>query len=53
MAYRTTFGWSLLSSGVVTLLLSALPGEDLWWGLALCALGLGVLYVRRGDVLAR
>lgn len=51
MAYQTTIGWSILSSGVVTLLLSALPGDDVSWGVGLCVLGLAVLYVRREDVL--
>ncbi len=46
MAYRTTLGWSLLSSGIVTLLLKLFPGDSLWWGLLLLALGLLVLYVR-------
>ena len=47
MAYQTTFGWSLLSSGVVTLLLAALPGDDLWWGVLLLLAGVGLLYARR------
>lgn len=46
MAYRTTVGWSLLSSGVVTLVLSALPGEDVWWGIALLVLGVLALSYR-------
>ncbi|WP_195892502.1 hypothetical protein [Halopiger goleimassiliensis] len=46
MAYRTTFGWSLISSGVVTLVLKVLPGDSLWWGLLLLAVGIMVLYVR-------
>ena len=46
MAYQTTLGWSLFSSGIVTLLLKLLPGDSLWWGLLLLALGLLVLYVR-------
>jgi predicted small integral membrane protein len=50
MAYQTTVGWSLLTSGVVTLLLVVLPGKSLWWGLALLILGLIVLVVRRDDV---
>jgi hypothetical protein len=47
MAFRTTLGWSLLSSGVVTLLLAALPGSDTFWGLSLVTLGLVVLYRRQ------
>lgn len=51
MAYQTTLGWSLLSSGLVTLALVVLPGDSLWWGLGLLALGVVVLFVRREDVL--
>jgi len=50
MAYQTTLGWSLLSSGLVTLLLAALPGDSVWWGIGLLVAGLLVLYVRRDDV---
>lgn len=46
MAYQTTLGWSLVSSGLVTLLLKVLPGDSLWWGLALLVAGIAVLYVR-------
>jgi predicted small integral membrane protein len=49
MAYQTTLGWSLLSSGIVTLVLIGLPGDSLWWGIGLLLLGLVVLYVRRED----
>jgi len=49
VTYQTTLGWSLLSSGIVTLLLIALPGDSLWWGIGLLLLGLVVLYVRRDD----
>ena len=47
MAYRTTVGWSLVSSGVVTLALAFLPGDSLWWGIGLLVLGVAVLVVRR------
>jgi hypothetical protein len=50
MAYQTTVGWSLLTSGIVTLLLVLLPGDSLWWGFGLIIAGLIVLYVRRDDV---
>lgn len=50
MAYQTTLGWSLLTSGIVTLLLYVLPGESIWWGIGLLIAGLVVLYVRREDV---
>jgi len=43
---RSTLGWSLLSSGVVTLLLLALPGDELWWGLALLVAGAVLLWRR-------
>ena len=46
MAYRTTFGWSLVSSGIVTLILTVLPGDSVWWGIALLLLGIAVLYIR-------
>ncbi|WP_276271323.1 hypothetical protein [Haloarcula litorea] len=47
MAYQTTLGWSLVSSGVVTLLLGVLPGSDLLWGVLLLAAGIVTLYVRQ------
>lgn len=50
MAYQTTVGWSLLTSGIVTLLLNVLPGDSLWWGIGLLLAGLVVLYIRRDDV---
>ncbi|ELY65616.1 hypothetical protein [Natronococcus jeotgali] len=46
MAYRTTIGWSLFSSGIVTLVLKVMPGDSLWWGLLLLALGAIILYIR-------
>ncbi|MDG5819100.1 hypothetical protein [Natronococcus sp. A-GB7] len=46
MAYQTTIGWSLFSSGIVTLILKVMPGDSLWWGLLLLALGAIVLYIR-------
>lgn len=50
MAYQTTLGWSLLTSGLVTLLLFVLPGESIWWGIGLLLAGLVILYIRRDDV---
>ena len=47
MAYQTTVGWSLVSSGIVTLLLKILPFDSLWWGLLLLALGIVALYIRQ------
>ena len=49
MAYQTTLGWSLVSSGLVTLFLKVLPGDSLWWGLGLLLVGLGILYIRRDS----
>ncbi|WP_253737058.1 hypothetical protein [Halohasta salina] len=43
MARNTTAGWSLISSGLVTLLLTALPGDSVWWGIGLLAVGVFVL----------
>jgi|AntRauTorcE11898_2_1112593.scaffolds.fasta_scaffold06180_4 hypothetical protein len=50
MAYQTTLGWSLVSSGLVTLLLAAIPGDSVWYGVVLLVLGIAVLVVRH-DVL--
>ncbi|MDS0258103.1 hypothetical protein NDI56_01620 [Haloarcula sp. S1CR25-12] len=47
MAYQTTVGWSLLTSGIVTLILGFLPGTDLFWGILLLVLGMVVLYIRQ------
>ena len=47
MAYRTTLGWSLVSSGIVTLLLGFLPGSDLFWGILLLVVGMVTLYIRQ------
>ncbi|MFB6087182.1 MAG: hypothetical protein ABEJ85_01575 [Haloarculaceae archaeon] len=47
MTYRTTVGWSLVTSGLVTLLLLVLPGDSLWWGLGLLALGVLTLGYRQ------
>lgn len=49
MSYQTTLGWSLISSGLVTLLLKILPFDSLWWGLGLLVLGIVVFYSRRSD----
>jgi hypothetical protein len=47
MSYQTTLGWSLLTSGLVTLSLWVLPGSDLLWGVLLLALGGLTLYIRQ------
>ncbi|SFS00757.1 hypothetical protein SAMN05216559_2402 [Halomicrobium zhouii] len=46
MTYQTTVGWSLFTSGIVTLLLKALPYDSLYWGILLLFVGIVVL-VRR------
>ena len=43
MEYDSTIGWSLFTSGVVTLLLIVMPFDSLYWGIALVALGLLVM----------
>jgi hypothetical protein len=43
---RTTIGWSLLSSGIVTLILKVMPPDSLWWGLLLIAVGIAVMVYR-------
>jgi len=47
MTYRTTIGWSLITSGIVTLMLTVLPGDSVWWGLGLLLVGIAVFVVRR------
>ena len=50
MAYQTTIGWSLVTSGIVSLVLWLIPGDSVWWGVGLLVLGIVVLYIRRDDV---
>lgn len=47
MAIRTTIGWSLITSGVVTLVLAYLPYPSVYWGVGLLAVGLFVFISRR------
>ncbi|MGQ3413369.1 hypothetical protein [Natrinema sp. SYSU A 869] len=47
MTYRSTIGWSLITSGIVTLLLAFLPGDSLWWGIGLLILGIVIFVGRR------
>lgn len=47
MSYRTTIGWSLITSGIVSLLLAFLPGDSVWWGVGLLIVGIAVFFVRR------
>ena len=49
MQYQTTVGWSLISSGLTTLLLKVIPGNSLWWGIALLIIGGVILFVRKSD----
>lgn len=49
MQYRTTAGWSLITSGLTTLLLKVLPGNSLWWGVGFLAIGVGILFIRKSD----
>jgi hypothetical protein len=46
MTSNSTLGWSLLSSGLVTLLLKSLPGDSLYWGLLLILAGVAVMSYR-------
>ncbi|MEM7593222.1 MAG: hypothetical protein AAF383_17200 [Cyanobacteria bacterium P01_A01_bin.83] len=50
MQYRTTAGWSLITSGLTTLLLIVLPGKSLWWGISFLIIGSIVLFVKNNDV---
>ncbi|WP_458204885.1 hypothetical protein [Haladaptatus sp. NG-SE-30] len=43
MGTRTTIGWSLFTSGIVTLLLKWLPYDSLYWGIGLLVIGLIVM----------
>lgn len=43
MGYSTTIGWSLFTSGLVTLALLVLPYDSLYWGIGLLVLGLIVM----------
>jgi len=47
MAYQTTIGWSILTSGIVTLVLGFLPGSDLFWGVLLLLVGAALLLYRQ------
>jgi hypothetical protein len=47
MTYRTTVGWSLVTSGIVTLSLAYLPGDSVYWGVGLLILGIAVFVIRR------
>lgn len=49
MQYQTTLGWSLITSGLTTLLLKVLPGNSLWWGIALLVAGVATLYLKKNS----
>ena len=49
MQYQTTAGWSLITSGLTTLLLKVLPGNSLWWGISFLIIGGATLFVRKSD----
>lgn len=47
MSYQTTLGWSLITSGLVTLALTALPHPSVYWGIGLLAVGILVFLTRQ------
>jgi hypothetical protein len=47
MTYSTTLGWSLLTSGLVTLVIGFLPLGDVFWVVLLLVAGAAVLLVRQ------
>lgn len=49
MQYRTTVASSLITSGIVTLLLTILPGNSVWWGIGLLIIGISIFFIKRND----
>lgn len=49
MTYRTTIGWSLITSGIVTILLTVAPYPSVYWGIGLLVLGVLVFVTRRAT----
>lgn len=47
MAIRTTIGWSLITSGIVTLLLAYLPYPSVYWGVGLLLVGILIFVTRQ------
>jgi hypothetical protein len=47
VTYQTTVGWSLITSGIVTLLLAYLPYPSVYWGVGLLLVGILVFVARR------
>jgi len=41
--FTDTAGWSLATSGIVTLLLTGLPGDSVYWGIGLLIVGVLLL----------
>ncbi|ESP89801.1 hypothetical protein [Candidatus Halobonum tyrrellensis] len=46
MSYRTTAGWSLITSGVLTLALTYAPYPSFYWGIGFLIVGV-LLFVTR------
>lgn len=49
MSYRTTAGWSLLTSGVLTIALTQVPYPSFYWGVGFIVVG-ALLFVTRQIV---
>ena len=47
MSYRTTVGWSLICSGLITLAIEFQPYPSFYWGVGLLLLGIVVFVFRR------
>jgi hypothetical protein len=47
VSYQTTIGWSLIVSGLTTLLIEFLRYDAVYWGLGLLAVGILVFVLRR------
>ncbi|WP_162993818.1 hypothetical protein [Halalkalicoccus subterraneus] len=47
MGFRTTAGWSLITSGIVTLVLAYLPYPSFYWGIGLLVVGVLLFVTRR------
>ena len=47
MTTQTTIGWSLITSGIVTLLLAYLPFPSVYWGIGLLIVGILIFVTRQ------
>jgi hypothetical protein len=47
VTYRTTIGWSLITSGILTIALTQIPYDSFYWGIAFIVVGLVVFVSRR------